>query len=285
MSKHACLIMAHDEFSVLKKSLFLMDDTRNDFYVHVDKKVKGFNPQDFYSIVKKGRLFFVPRTKVTWGAYSQINAELILLKAAVKNNYEYYHLLSGSDLPLKSMDEMHDFFDQRKGHELITFDRVAYETKNFYFRIKEYHVLQELMGKNRTGLLNFLNKVSSKSQSILKIDRMKNSKLDFQKGLNWFSITHDLAQYVLLHEPEIRKQYRFTIMADEIFLHTLVWNSPFRASICEDITRITKKGRPYIFRIEDFDFLMQSNAFWGRKFSEKVDSTIIDKILESLINP
>ncbi len=282
MSKHACLIMAHDEFGVLKKSLTLMDHPRNDIYVHVDKKVKDFNPQDFYPFVKKGQLFFTQRTKVTWGSYSQINAELLLLKSAVKNKYEYYHLLSGSDLPLKSMAEMHNFFDQRKGKELITFNKVAYETKNFHFRIKEYYFLQELMGKNRSGIINFINKVLLKSQNFLKVNRMKNSHLDFRKGLNWFSITHDLAQYVLLHEPDIKKQYKFTIMADEIFLQTLVWNSHFRDAICEDMTRLTKKGRPYIFRIEDFDFLIQSKAFWGRKFSEKVDPYIIEKIYKHL---
>lgn len=284
MRKHACLIMAHNEFGVLKKSISLMDDPGNDIYVHIDKKVKNFNPQDFYPFVKQSQLFFIPRTKVTWGSYSQINAELLLLKAAVKNKYEYYHLLSGSDLPLRSMDEMHNFFNQRKGRELVTFNKVAYETKNFHFRIKEYYLLQELMGKNRTGLLNILNKVLLKGQSFLKIDRMKKSKLDFRKGLNWFSITHELALFVLSHEPEIRKQYKFTIMADEIFLQTLVWNSHFRDAICEDMTRVTKKGRPYIYRIEDFDFLIQSNAFWGRKFSEDVDPLIVERIVGHLRN-
>lgn len=41
--KHAYLIMAHNEFDILEKQLRLLDDYRNDIYIHIDKKVKQFN--------------------------------------------------------------------------------------------------------------------------------------------------------------------------------------------------------------------------------------------------
>jgi hypothetical protein len=43
------------------------------------------------------------------GAYSQVRCELELLEAAVKDYHDYYHLLSGADLPIKSQDQIHKF--------------------------------------------------------------------------------------------------------------------------------------------------------------------------------
>lgn len=38
MEKHAYLIAAHSQFELLKKLIVLLDDERNDIYIHVDQK-------------------------------------------------------------------------------------------------------------------------------------------------------------------------------------------------------------------------------------------------------
>lgn len=40
--KHAYLIVAHNEFELLKLLIASLDDERNDIYVMVDAKAKGF---------------------------------------------------------------------------------------------------------------------------------------------------------------------------------------------------------------------------------------------------
>ena len=42
MGKHAYLIIAHNNFYILKKLIALIDDERNDIYIHIDKKTKNF---------------------------------------------------------------------------------------------------------------------------------------------------------------------------------------------------------------------------------------------------
>ena len=42
MGKHAYLIIAHDKFEQLKRLLLLLDDERNDIYLHIDSKAKDF---------------------------------------------------------------------------------------------------------------------------------------------------------------------------------------------------------------------------------------------------
>ena len=49
-----------------------------------------------------------------------------------------------------------------------------------------------------------------------------------QKGANWFSITRDLAEYVVAQENWIHKRFSYTLSGDELFLQTLVYNSDFK---------------------------------------------------------
>lgn len=42
------------------------------------------------------------------------------------------------------------------------------------------------------------------------------------------------------------------------------------------------KGNPYIFRSADFEQLMSSDRMFARKFDEKVDFDIVERIFEVL---
>lgn len=101
MKKHAYLIKAHHQFALLRKLLMLLDDERNDIYIHIGMDVK-FEREEFKGVVKKSALHFVESVREQWGGYSQIRSELILFQSAWEHGYEYYHLISGVDLPIKT---------------------------------------------------------------------------------------------------------------------------------------------------------------------------------------
>lgn len=120
--KFAYLIIVHTRFDQVAKLLELLDDEKNDLYVHIDEKVA--NSFDIFQrtlkpSVQKSKIYLVNPHNVTWGGKSQIEAELELLKAAIKGNYDYYHLISGMDLPIKTQKEIHEFFENNKGKEFI----------------------------------------------------------------------------------------------------------------------------------------------------------------------
>ena len=120
MKKHAYLIMAHNNFEQLNKLLQLLDYEENDIYVHIDKKSK-LDKEYLLKHIKKSNVIFTDRVKVTWGSFSQIQAELVLLKESVKNNYEYYHLISGFDLPIRKQEVIHEFFSKNTGKIFVHF--------------------------------------------------------------------------------------------------------------------------------------------------------------------
>ncbi|NLC18426.1 MAG: hypothetical protein GX757_04270 [Clostridiales bacterium] len=88
-----------------------------------------------------------------------------------------------------------------------------------------------------------------------------------------FSITHQLAKYIISKESWIRETFKYTTCADEIFLQTIAYNSGFASNIINDNLRFIdwKRGSnssPYIFRISDYNELINSKSLFARKFNE-----------------
>lgn len=291
MEKHAYLIMAHQEWDLLRILLELIDDERNDIYLHIDKKA-NINKSELITHVKKSKVFFSDRINVMWGGVSQIKCELTLLKKSVPRKYEYYHLLSGQDLPIKSQDFIHDFFKKNKGMEFIRFNS---ESFNFFDRVKYYHFFINRTGRSNRLIpktLRIMEKISLYIQKKLRIDRIKGEKQEFQKGTNWFSITHELANYVVENSDNILREYQYTLCCDEIFLQTLVLNSHFINNLYyskfdNSTTAIMRlidweRGNPYVFKKGDFEEIMNSNMLFARKFSLKEDAEIVNMIVNRM---
>ena len=121
-------------------------------------------------------------------------------------------------------------------------------------------------------------------QKKIGVNRIKKLELEFAKGGQWFSITHDAALYVLDSQKLINKIFRWTISADEIFLQTVIFNSEFKDSIDNNTLRYIdwNRGSPYTFREDDYDVLINSNCFFARKFDINTDERIINLIYNYL---
>lgn len=283
MRKHAYLIIAHNNFYVLEKLIRLIDDERNDIYIHIDKKVKDFDFLKYKSICKKSKLLFLKkRYNVRWGHSSLVKAEMCLFENAyIGGEYEYYHLLSCSDLPIRNQDYIHKFFEQNK-YEFIEFAPI-YDSI-YEFRISKYH-------------FNMSNKILKKFEPILeliqyklKINRIKNSGFKIYKGSEWASLSNEFVKYLLKNKKNILKYTRFSLCADEIYKQTLAMNSKFASKIYpkKDIRLIDWERHegesPHVFTIDDYDFIMNSECLFVRKFVESRDRDIIDKIYERVLN-
>ncbi len=281
-NRHAYLIMIHNNLPQFEILLQCLDYEKNDIYVHVDKKLKEFTPEKYKKIIKKGNLFILPkRINIKWGGFTQIECELELLKEATKRNHSYYHLISGADMPLKNQNDIYNFFENHYGMEFIHFDEK--ELRNEYRnRINKYYLFT---GKKKSIIKKIINKLFLLLQ--FKKNRIDNN-IVLGKGANWFTITDKLANYVLSYEKEIRKMYKYTLTADEMFLQTLVLNSDFKEKLYnqkfnDDYSSILycidwKRGNPYVYKEEDFNELMNSKMLFARKFDINIDKNIILKI-------
>ena len=66
-NKHAFLVMAHKDDATFRTLLRLLDDARNDIFVHMDAKNAAWDESSLGSLVKKAGCYAVNRVEVAWG--------------------------------------------------------------------------------------------------------------------------------------------------------------------------------------------------------------------------
>lgn len=291
--RHAYLIAAHDKPAQLMTLLRLLDDPQNDVFLHVDKKAKWFSAETLSACVKRASLTFVPRQNALWGSPRFIDAICSVLSAAVQTEHAYYHFLSGADLPLKPQSEIRAFFAAHAGKEFVAFNAETPDEAMISARLSQFHLhlppqpLLRALARNAERVLFPL-------QRTLGINRIRHAPVVFQIGAVWFSITHALAEYVVRQAPQYRKYWRGSMCADEIFLQTILFDSPFMQSRhfvgygdeCAATMRYvdwSAGGRsPRTLTSADYDMLMDSGLLFARKFDETVDDDVIKRIAEAV---
>ena len=109
--KHAYLIMTHADEYLLQVLISMLDDKRNDIYIHADSKWTNF-AQEKFTTQHAGLYILSHRLDGRWGDISLMYIEYELYRTAyARGGYDYYHLLSGSDLPIKSQDYIHQLLE------------------------------------------------------------------------------------------------------------------------------------------------------------------------------
>ncbi len=288
MMKFAYLIIAHNNYELLKRLLSVLDDHNNDIYIHFDARIGNINDKDIVNSVSRSSVRIIDeRVKVSWGGVGLVKATFALLKAAKSSGtYDYYHLLSGVDLPIKSNEYLQQFFELNNGKEFVSFDPY-YTERIVQNRVSYYHLIDgNLMRKSKKMYL--FNQILVGVQRILHLRRNRIAK-ELCGGSNWFSITEDLVLALLEEKDKIFGKYKYTFCSDEIVVQTFVQNNK---NFSNRVYRREKYGnmRYIVFdsygvcqtwRRDQYGELMNSPYLFARKFSGD-DLAFIDKIIDSI---
>lgn len=291
--RHAYLILAHKDDELLHTLLQMLDDSRNDIYLHMDKKNKQYRENALKDIVKKSNLYLLKRHTVYWGGFSSVLCEMSLFETALKNGpYDYYHLLSGQDLPIKSQDVIHEFFLNNYGKEFVGFDKDffldSYRVGYYYFFPSKQNSERDFIG----FIYRILNRISLKIQKEIGLKRFK--QFAFQKGANWVSVTHSFVQDLLASKNEIKRLFRFSFCGDELYKQTFIIHHPqylqnlFHREFDDNMIAHQRlidweRGTPYVWKMSDKETLLSSNLLFARKFDPSVDRQIIDLLRKHVI--
>lgn len=280
IQKHAYLILAHNNFYNLEILLKLLDNERNDIYIHIDKKVKNFRFNYFKQLCLAAKVHYTRRINVRWGHQSLVLAELTLFEAAYKKGpYHYYHLISGADLPLKSQQEIYDFFADKTE----TFLHCAPITTPLNRqRLSIYHFILQPKNHFEELIRDWINQ----KQRLLHIDRLQNCKMTILKGWEWGSIPHDAVRILIKHKKDILKFTKFSLCSDEIYKQTFI--AHYGGIIAPNEQHFilwsnADQNHPHTFTERDFDAILQSERLFARKFDENVDKKIIDMVFHHIM--
>lgn len=264
--KHAWLIIAHNEFEILQLLVSALDDPDNDIFVHIDKKVR-----ELPSIhTKKSRLVILQeRLDVRWGDPSQIACELLLMRTACNcGPYSRYHIISGTHLPLKSMEYIHSYFEDHDGQELMhLWDRderdIGNKLQRYNLFVRGFTDPSPLVRRISQFLWASLQVI----QKRLKIRRFRDEK--FIKSDNWLSLTEGAVKYLIENESLIRKKYRYSYCGDEYFVATeLNHAGQFKIVDTYQLLKVSFiQYNPKVYTMEDYGALADSDCLFARKFS------------------
>lgn len=295
MKKHAYLIIAHKNFQQLQKLVSVLDDERNDLYILIDQKAADIQEKLF---VMKSNLYYLPQIPIYWGDYSLIQAEISLLESATLKDYQYYHLISGLDLPLTSQDAIHHFFDQQKNRLFIT-NVATFSDNQLLERVRPHffrHHFRPVNPLAKKGF-RFYRALEKRIMKLLRLETLSAKELGVAS--NWCTLDHEFSCYVVKEKDWIRKHFKRAFCGDELFIPALVKKGKFENKLYDPLPIRNQPtdfqgnlryinwwaGNPKTWLSEDLAELTQAKErgfLFSRKFDMEVDPLIIDKVIDQL---
>lgn len=286
MQKHAYLIMAHADMPLLQVLIGMLDDERNDIYLHADVKWKDFDPNAL--VANKATLRILPiRLDGRWGHISLMNIEYALYDEASKyGEYYYYHLLSGADLPIKTQDYIHDFFSNAPHIPYISYwdhpGDTYYKVSRYTFGMKYEKSLYRYPLFDR--MVGFIKRKTA--DILFKIFGERVDSKSFYKGAQWSSLREEDVKMLIDQKQYVSKRLRYTRACDEIFAQTILARKYFEPNgldpyASKDMRLVNWKSSvisPDYFTIDDWQQIQSSDALFARKFSSSVDLEIVKMV-------
>lgn len=286
--KHAYLIVAHSNFKILKLLLKLLDDDRNDIFIHIDKKVGSVDFEAYKNICKASSVYYTPdRIDVAWGRCSIVDAEMLLFSTAhAQGPYAYYHLISGVDLPLKTQGQIHDYFRGRSE----SFIDYSDQPSQYYARLSLYHYFP-IKGKAIRAIEKALVFIQRKI-GYNRFKKWEKKGYTFEMGANWVSLTDEAVQVLLSEKETIKKMTRGATCCDETYKQIVLKKAGVPIYRDRDgktnclryiiWSRTAGTPHPYVFKMSDYELLMNSNQLFARKFDQNTDFEIVEAICREL---
>ena len=281
MDKHAYCIMAHGNWKQLQMLVNVIDDGRNDIYLHIDaKSLNDFNKWGGVKTKFSG-LILTESIDVRWSDVSQVDAELLLFKHVIRSGkgYNRIHLISGSDFPLKSQDELHKMF-YNDDREYLSFGK---DVHLMYRRLKYYHFFVRYRRKWR--VVELFRRILLVPQ-VLFVNRLRKFNLKFAYGQNWCSLTLPAVREIIGKMVELRPKLKYTTSADEVYKQMIIGsNDKFKIYNKPVSYACFSHGcaSPKTLTMADYDNIMSSGCLFARKFDVNVDVNVINKLISTFI--
>lgn len=290
--KQAILITAYKNISHLQRIVDFFDDDYF-FFIHIDTKSKISN-FDIENLKASSKVKLVSQKyKVNWGSIDHLKAILLLCRETVKYpQIEYIHLITGQDFPIKSSKQITDFLEENRGTEFLSarplplkswknggLDRVLYYNPYELFNAKSWQRIFIKTFVNLQKLVGFKRKLPYDTHILY-------------GGSTYWTLSRQAVEYFLSYldtHTEVLNSFKYTFCAEEILLHTIIMNSPFKEKVCKDNLRFMvweyRDGiSPANLDERDYNEIIKSNAFFARKFEYPVSESLYLKLKSTFSN-
>lgn len=293
--EQAILLLVHKNIEQVRKLISYFDG-QCEIYIHVDKGASIAKEETNSLSQGPGVKLVCSKYKVHWAGFSILKAEIYLLRKVLEQgNARYFHLLSGQDYPLRPLDEFLHFFSHTSALGYVNCQHLPCPATddNTYYRLQHY-VLSDYMdtkgakGKKKVwDIVDWQKKYGIKRRIPDYVDHLFG-------GSAWFSIHRDVAQYLVDYtkkHPAFFRRMRFTYIPEEIYVPSVILNSPYQHAIvtnnnCRTIlwNYEAVDCSPKNIHVDDFrNLLSNPKGFFSRKFEMPDSQSVIDLIDKGLL--
>ena len=270
-----------------------------DFFVHLDKKadIKTFENK----LSDLSNVYFCrKRVFVNWAGWSQIQAIMAMLEAAVEQSVEYSHivLITETDYPLWGNQRIEDYLTAHAHTEFVmAYNCTRSPVKSDRNRIK--HVWWYDWPQWTPFLHKWVTKICNHTifACMPKSSRcvLEGKAVDVYFGQMLFAVTPVCAKHILhiyYNDDRYNRYMKTTFASCELYYHTIVFNSKFREKtiqggqeheITPDFSWAPLHFYNYadkikIYKREDYDTLINSVYPFFRKALVGVSDSLMDAI-------
>lgn len=232
----AYLIATHDAPNQTQRLIESLSSRTARFFIHVDAKA---SLGAFSAIQGSAVRFIEKRERVYWGDFSQVQASLNLIEAALaaQPQCERLVLLSGSDFPLRSAGYIEEFFAANADKEFISCVALPCASAGKPLsRITAYRVRRSAPAPVRL-LQKYLLKFGLMPTT--RDHRACFGNLAPFGGSSWWALSRAACEHILAFvagNPVIVRFFHNTFCPDESFFQTILSNSQLRSRIVKNLT-------------------------------------------------
>jgi len=287
----AHLILAHkDPLHIKRLSNKLA--TFSDVFIHVDGKA-DISPF-LNDLADCPNIYFTDsRYRCDWAGWGCVEGTIALIRRALnENKYDRLVFLQGLDYPLKAPHELLKYFEDNRNTEFIRACRIS-ESNDYYFssRCKSYWFYT-----NRNFIKRCANFITKKTRLRLRKGFIKDDKrYDVYWGCAQWALTGNCASLILgFHDnhPNFNDWFYHSFPSDELYFHTIVFNSRYAANTIYGGAEPEKAGlvnwrnlhyfeyadQIKIFTKDDYPFLINRPEFYIRKVTTELSKDLLDMI-------
>ena len=243
-----------------------------------------------------------PSVTGRWGDFSVLEMQFRALETLVASArpYDWVTLLSGQDYPIKPLRDFESSLSGLADGAIIR-ELGSPEVSRYSFawhRLPEFlenGYSQRLFGRlhaynERQELMRFTNGRVGCRYAF----RARRSPLPggmcFFKGFQWWTLSRrciEEARSFGRRHPKVLAWYRRTIIPDESYFQTVLYNNPSFSLRNEDGRYVRwdgdDPGSPATLSCSDIPALAASEAFFARKFDSTVDPAVLDEVDRRLL--
>jgi hypothetical protein len=260
------LMIAHQKpRQLLRLVQIIRAQSEGPIIVHLDRKSVNNFRGVMLNLQATRQVRAISNRRVGWGRFSVVQAALDCMTVLCNEFPDISHikLLSGQDYPIKPIAAFEQMMAGRRKRSSMDLHRLPWAEWS------------DRGGFDRVEYTYF--RVGHRFVRITKLRLPK--EITFYGGSQFWCLSREHCLYVLAEADKWSSVFRYSLIPDEMYFHTILMNSKFaKELINEQITHVRWVGdaaSPTLLGLEDLSELNRSPAYFARKFDIDGDPRIM----------